>query len=146
MAPVRALRLSFVGELGYELHLPMEYQRHLYDILMDEGEQYGIVDWGYGALDSMRLEKGHRLWGEDMFADGEPVAYVASDGYGHRIEKSIAFSYLPKELAPLSFRDQPVSNGQIQLLTNLYIPRVVAQSVETVPLQEHRAAVVDRLP
>ena len=157
MAPVRALRVSFVGELGYELHHPMEYQRHIYDLLMDEGKQCGIVDWGYRALDSMRLEKGYRLWGEDMsadwtplqagmerfvdfdkgdflgrdalirekqegpgqvlaclvieaddadahgfepiFADGEPVAYVASGGYGHRIEKSIAFSYLPKELA-----------------------------------------------
>ncbi len=157
MAPVRALRLSFVGELGYELHHPMEYQRYLYDLLMAEGEQYGIVDWGYRALDSMRLEKGYRLWGEDMsadwtplqagmerfvdfgkgdfigrdallreqeegpekvlaclvieaddadahgfepiFADGKPVAYVASGGYGHRTRKSIAFSYLSVELA-----------------------------------------------
>ncbi len=73
MAPVRALRLSFVGELGYELHHPMEYQRHLYDLLMAEGEQYGIVDWGYRALDSMRLEKGYRLWGEDMSADWTPL-------------------------------------------------------------------------
>jgi dimethylglycine dehydrogenase len=153
MAPVRTLRVSFVGELGYELHHPMEYQRYLYDLLMQEGEQYGIVDWGYRALDSMRLEKAYRLWGSDMsadwtpleagmerfvdfnkgdfigrdallrqkeagvertlsclvidakdadargfepiFANGEAIAYAASGGYGHTLQKSIAFSYLP---------------------------------------------------
>ncbi len=73
MAPVRALRLSFVGELGYELHVPMEYQRYLYDLLVEEGGQYGIVDWGYRALDSMRLEKAYRLWSADMSADWTPL-------------------------------------------------------------------------
>ncbi len=73
MAPVRALRVSFVGELGYELHHPMEYQRHIYDLLMQEGARYGIVDWGYRALDSMRLEKAYRLWGSDMSADWTPL-------------------------------------------------------------------------
>ncbi|HXV36265.1 MAG TPA: FAD-dependent oxidoreductase [Myxococcota bacterium] len=73
MAPVRALRVSFVGELGYELHHPIEYQRHLYDLLMGEGERLGIVDWGYRALDSMRLEKAYRLWGADMSADWTPL-------------------------------------------------------------------------
>jgi len=73
MAPVRALRLSFVGELGYELHMPMEYQRYVYDLLMAEGAQYDIVDWGYRALDSMRLEKAYRLWSADMSADWSPL-------------------------------------------------------------------------
>ncbi|MEE3326708.1 MAG: FAD-dependent oxidoreductase [Myxococcota bacterium] len=73
MAPVRALRLSFVGELGYELHMPMEYQRHVYDLLMKEGAQFGIRDWGYRALESMRLEKGYRLWSADMSADWTPL-------------------------------------------------------------------------
>ena len=54
MVPVRALRVSFVGELGYELHHRMEYQRNLYDLLVEAGQQYGLVDWGYRALDSMR--------------------------------------------------------------------------------------------
>lgn len=153
MAPIRVLRLSFVGELGYELHMPMEYQRYVYDLVMKEGAQYDIVDWGYRALESMRLEKAYRLWGADMSADWTPleagmdrfvdfdkgdfigrdalvaqkekgverlltcmvvdandadahdfepvlcgdelIAYVASGGYGHTMEKSIAFSYLP---------------------------------------------------
>jgi dimethylglycine dehydrogenase len=73
MAPVRALRVSYVGELGYELHHPIEYQRYLYDRLMEAGVPFQIVDWGYRALDSMRLEKAYRLWGVDMSADWTPL-------------------------------------------------------------------------
>jgi dimethylglycine dehydrogenase len=73
MTPVRALRVSYVGELGYELHHPIEYQRHLYDLLMEAGAPFQIVDWGYRALDSMRLEKAYRLWGVDMSADWTPL-------------------------------------------------------------------------
>ena len=73
MAPVRALRVSYVGELGYELHHPIEYQRYLYDLLMQAGAPFQIVDWGYRALDSMRLEKAYRLWGVDMSADWTPL-------------------------------------------------------------------------
>jgi dimethylglycine dehydrogenase len=73
MAPVRALRVSYVGELGYELHHPIEYQRYLYDLVMEAGAQFQMVDWGYRALDSMRLEKAYRLWGVDMTADWTPL-------------------------------------------------------------------------
>jgi len=73
MAPIRAFRLSYVGELGYELHHPIEYQRYLYDLLMEAGAQFQIVDWGYRALDSMRLEKAYRLWGVDRTADWTPL-------------------------------------------------------------------------
>jgi dimethylglycine dehydrogenase len=62
-----------VGELGYELHHPIEYQRYLYDLLMQAGAQFEIADWGYRALDSMRLEKAYRLWGVDMTADWTPL-------------------------------------------------------------------------
>ena len=73
MVPVRALRISFVGELGFELHHPLEYQRALYDRVMEAGRPFDIVDWGYRALDSMRLEKAYRLWGADMSADWTPL-------------------------------------------------------------------------
>ena len=66
MAPVRALRVSYVGELGYELHHPLEYQGHLYKQLLAAGEPLGLVDFGYRALESLRLEKAYRLWGPDM--------------------------------------------------------------------------------
>jgi glycine cleavage system aminomethyltransferase T len=156
----------------------MEYERALYDMLMAEGEQYGMVDWGYRALDSMRLEKAYRLWGTDMSADwtplqagmdrfvnfekgdfigreallrqkeaglerslaclvleatdadargfepvfaaGKPIAYVASGGYGHTVQKSIAFSYLPVEFS------EPGTELEVGILGE----RVRAQVVE----------------
>jgi dimethylglycine dehydrogenase len=69
---VIALRVSYVGELGYELHHPLELQRDLYDKLWDAGADLGLVDFGYRALESLRLEKGYRLWGADMSADYTP--------------------------------------------------------------------------
>ena len=71
--PVRALRLSYVGELGFELHHPIEHQATLYELLCDAGADLGLVDFGYRALDSLRLEKAYRLWGADMSADYTPL-------------------------------------------------------------------------
>jgi dimethylglycine dehydrogenase len=62
-----------VGELGYELHHPLENQRVLYEMLRDAGEDLGLVDFGYRALESMRLEKCYRLWGADLSADWTPL-------------------------------------------------------------------------
>ena len=72
-APVRALRVSYVGELGYELHHAVEYQRHIYDRLLEAGDELGLVDFGFRALESMRLEKAFRLWGPDMSIDFSPL-------------------------------------------------------------------------
>ncbi|MBN1530088.1 MAG: FAD-dependent oxidoreductase, partial [Thermoleophilaceae bacterium] len=71
--PVRVMRLSFVGELGYELHHPIDRSAELYDAVLAAGEDLGLVDFGYRALESMRLEKGYRLWGADMDADHSPL-------------------------------------------------------------------------
>jgi len=68
--PTLTLRVSYVGELGFELHHRWEYSRALYDLLHEAGE---LVDFGYRALDSMRLEKAYRLWGADMSADWTPL-------------------------------------------------------------------------
>jgi dimethylglycine dehydrogenase len=64
--PVRALRVTYTGELGWELHHPIEYSRTLYDLLSAGGIDAGLVDVGYRCLDSLRLEKGYRLWGTDI--------------------------------------------------------------------------------
>jgi dimethylglycine dehydrogenase len=64
--PVRALRVTYTGELGWELHHPVEYSRTLYDLLVAAGADAGLVDIGYRALDSLRLEKAFRLWGADI--------------------------------------------------------------------------------
>jgi dimethylglycine dehydrogenase len=67
------LRVSYVGELGFELHHPIEGQRILYQRLREAGDPLGLVDFGYRALDSLRLEKAYRLWGADMSADWTPL-------------------------------------------------------------------------
>lgn len=64
--PLRALRMNFVGELGWELHHPIEHQKALYDALMNAGADHGIADFGLRAMDSMRLEKGYAMWGHDL--------------------------------------------------------------------------------
>ncbi len=64
--PVRALRITYTGELGWELHHPIEYTHTLYDLLFEAGASHGLADVGYRALDSLRLEKGYRLWGVDI--------------------------------------------------------------------------------
>ncbi|MGO1118004.1 GcvT family protein [Rhodovibrionaceae bacterium A322] len=66
---VRALRVNFVGSLGWELHHPIEYQNHLYDALMEAGKEFDISLVGMRAMDSMRLEKTYRLWGTDLNAE-----------------------------------------------------------------------------
>jgi dimethylglycine dehydrogenase len=70
---VLAMRVSYVGELGWELHHPIDEQRTLYDLLFEAGEDLGLVDFGYRALESMRLEKCYRLWGADLSADWSPL-------------------------------------------------------------------------
>ena len=71
--PTLTLRVSYVGELGFELHHPAEHGARLYDRLREAGDPLGLADFGYRALDSLRLEKAYRLWGADMSADWTPL-------------------------------------------------------------------------
>jgi 4-methylaminobutanoate oxidase (formaldehyde-forming) len=153
--PCLALRVTYVGELGYELYCPTEYGLALWDALVAAGQPHGLVPAGYRAIDSLRLEKGYRAWSTDITPEttpeaaglgfavrldkpapflgrdallaeqaaggprerlrclvlddpravclgGEPVRIsgstagrVTTGGYGHRVERSIAFAYLP---------------------------------------------------
>ena len=70
--PVRALRVTYVGELGWEIYCPTEYGLGLWRALWEAGEPHGIVAGGYRAIDSMRLEKGYRVWGADITPDETP--------------------------------------------------------------------------
>jgi dimethylglycine dehydrogenase len=72
-APVRALRINFVGELGWELHHPVEYQVGLYEALRAAGADAGLVDFGLRAMDSLRLEKAYRVWGADLNTEVTPL-------------------------------------------------------------------------
>ena len=64
--PALALRISYVGELGWEIYAPTEYGLHLWDTLWQAGQPLGVTAAGSGAFDSLRLEKGYRLWGADI--------------------------------------------------------------------------------
>jgi 4-methylaminobutanoate oxidase (formaldehyde-forming) len=70
--PVRALRVTFVGELGWELYCPTEYGAALWRALWEAGRPHGLVAAGYRAIDSLRLEKGYRVWGSDITPDDTP--------------------------------------------------------------------------
>ena len=153
-APVLALRVTYAGELGWELHVPSEYALHVYEALWEAGQDLGVANAGYRALDSLRLEKGYRYWsseispdtnpfeaglgfavsftknfigrealekakgavkrklacflmdgfvplhgGEAILHQGKVIETVTSGGYGHTIGKSIAYGYVPVELA-----------------------------------------------
>lgn len=70
--PVRALRVTFVGELGWELYCPTEYGAALWRTLVDAGEPHGLLPGGYRAIESLRLEKGYRVWGADIGPETTP--------------------------------------------------------------------------
>ncbi len=69
LAPVRAMRLNFVGDLGWEIHHPIEYQNHIFDLLMEAGAEHGLSLVGMRAMESLRIEKSYRMWGTDLTRD-----------------------------------------------------------------------------
>jgi glycine cleavage system aminomethyltransferase T len=71
--PAYALRVSYAGELGWELYCPTEFGLKLWDTLWEAGQTEGIIAAGSGAFDSLRLEKGYRLWGVDIHTDYTPL-------------------------------------------------------------------------
>jgi 4-methylaminobutanoate oxidase (formaldehyde-forming) len=88
-APVRALRVTYVGELGWELYCPTEYGLGLWRALWESGEPHGIVAGGYRAIDSLRLEKGYRVWGADITPDETP--YEGGVGFCVKLDKDGGF-------------------------------------------------------
>jgi glycine cleavage system aminomethyltransferase T len=151
-----AVRIGYVGELGYELYVPHEFAAHVYEALWQAGEAYGIANAGYRAIDSCRMEKGYLYWSGDITPDYNPyeaglgfavalgkddfigrdalkkisergitrklwsltvegfapfhggeavflgdrlAGFTASANYGHTLGRSIAFAYLPAEIA-----------------------------------------------
>jgi glycine cleavage system aminomethyltransferase T/glycine/D-amino acid oxidase-like deaminating enzyme len=83
--PTTALRVSYVGELGWELYAPVEYGAHLWDALWTAGQAHGLIATGRAAFETMRLEKGYRSWGTDMTTEHTPA------------EAGLAFAVKPKK-------------------------------------------------
>jgi sarcosine dehydrogenase len=72
-ATVRALRVTYMGELGWELHMPVEFAVGVYRALIRAGTGFGLLNAGYRAIESTRLEKGYRAWGADIGPDHTPL-------------------------------------------------------------------------
>jgi 4-methylaminobutanoate oxidase (formaldehyde-forming) len=88
-APVRALRVTYVGELGWELHMPVETALVVYETLMAAGQQHGIANAGYRAIESLRLEKGYRAWSADIGPDHTPLE--AGLGWAVKLKQNTPF-------------------------------------------------------
>ncbi len=83
--PCLALRVTYVGELGWELYCPAELGLALWDTLWEAGREHGLVAGGYKAIDSLRLEKGYRVWGADITPEDTP--FEAGLGFAVKLDK-----------------------------------------------------------
>jgi 4-methylaminobutanoate oxidase (formaldehyde-forming) len=176
-APALAVRVTYVGELGWELYVPSEYGVEVWDAITEAGRPHGLAPAGYRAIDSLRLEKGYRYWsaditpddtpyeaglgfavkpdkgefigraalarqkaegvrrklgcltladpravalgGEPVRVDGRVVGRVTSGGFGYSVGQSIAYAYLPAELAT------PGAAGAVEVFGD-WVPATVA--------------------
>ena len=88
-AVVRASRITYVGELGWELYIPTEFVAGVYEEIIAAGESVGLVHAGYHALDSLRIEKAYRHWGHDITDEDTPLE--AGLGFAVKFDKSGGF-------------------------------------------------------
>jgi 4-methylaminobutanoate oxidase (formaldehyde-forming) len=88
-ATVRATRITYVGELGWELYVPVEFAVGVFETLSAAGTQFGLRNAGYYAIDSLRLEKGYRAWGRELSPDLNP--YEAGLGFAVKLDKAGGF-------------------------------------------------------
>jgi glycine cleavage system T protein len=122
--PCLAVRVTYVGELGWELYCPMEFGRRLWDTIWAAGADHGLVAGGYKAIDSLRLEKGYRVWGADITPDETP--YEAGLGFAVKLEKG---DFIGRE-ALVAAQEQPPERRLACLV--LDDPRSVALGSEPV--------------
>ena len=87
--PVLALRITYVGELGWELHMPVEYAQTVYEKLQEAGVTHGLRNAGYRAIETLRLEKGYRAWSSDIGPDHTPDE--AGLGWAVKMQSNIPF-------------------------------------------------------
>lgn len=93
-APVRAARIGYVGERGYELHVPTEFAAHVYDTLWAAGAKHRIANVGYRAIESLRMEKGYVYWSGDVTPDYTPI----EAGLGFRVHLKSKGDFLGRQV------------------------------------------------
>jgi 4-methylaminobutanoate oxidase (formaldehyde-forming) len=125
-----AIRMSFVGELGWELYIPSEFSTNVFDALEEEGQKYDLKLVGLHALDSLRLEKGYKHWGADITPDNTPFeaglgfcvnmakdAFIGRDALvrlkEHGLTKKLVMFSI-QDSQPLVYHDEPIfRNGEL---------------------------------
>ena len=124
-AIVRASRITYVGELGWELYIPTEFMTDVYDTIVQAGPEFGLVHAGYHALNSLRMEKGYRHWGHDITDEDTPLE--AGLGFAVKLNKPGGFmgrdalvrqkaeglkrrlvQFLVKSPEPLLYHNEPI--------------------------------------
>ena len=106
---VRASRITFVGELGWELYVPSEFMQSAYDEIVSAGQSFGLVHAGYHALNSLRIEKAYRHWSHDITDEDSPLE--AGLGFVVRFDKKGGF--IGRD-ALLAQREQGLSRRLLQ--------------------------------
>jgi len=122
--PVLALRVTYVGELGWELHLPVEYATTVYAALMKVGADHGLINAGYRAIESLRLEKGYRAWGGDIGPDHTP--FESGLGWAVKLRKNTPF------IGRQAAQDQRDNGVKKMMACFTCAPDVVLQGRETI--------------
>lgn len=102
-APVRAMRIGYVGELGWELHIPTEFGGHVMEVLRAAGAAHGLRDVGYRAIEGLRLEKGYLYWSADITPDYTPV----EAGLGARVHLKSKGDFLGRAVLERQKADGP---------------------------------------
>jgi dimethylglycine dehydrogenase len=118
LARTKALRVNFVGELGWELHHPIEYQNHIFDVLMAAGEGLGLQPFGIRAMDALRIEKSYRLIGTelsieyaayesglDRFVHPNKVDFIGRDALVRWRERGFANQFVTMEVQGVTDAD-----------------------------------------
>jgi dimethylglycine dehydrogenase len=109
LAPTRALRVNFVGELGWELHHGLEYQNHIFDALMVAGQDLGLKPFGIRAMDSLRIEKSYRLIGTEL-----SIEYAAYESGLERFVHPNKGDFIGRD-ALVRWREQGLANQFVTL-------------------------------
>ena len=122
-ARVLCVRITYLGELGYELYIPAEQAVHVYDRVVAAGKEFGLVHAGLKALGSLRMEKGYRDYGHDIDNTDEPYEV----GLGFAVDLNKPGGFIGKEALLARKAKGPLQRRLVQVLLKdpapLHVPR-----------------------